>query len=153
MIAIFAHRSSVPSSSIYAAVHACRSDHDHAGRHAGMHAVLYIIISSSCLHFVHQVVWKPLLFIRSRCAMALMNDPTDDVEMIDDTNSTATIQIEWTRWWNKPSEHWPGYTSWEVLRWWAKRTRPWEMKQFLSLFKYIHTLKIIFILDPCPPHA
>ena len=93
---------------------------------AGMPACMQYYIynySSSCLHFVHQVVWKPLFFIRSRCAMAL-NDPTDDVEMIDDTSSTATIQIEWTRWWNKPSEHWPGYTSWEVLRWWAKRTRP-----------------------------
>ena len=81
-----------------------------------------------------------MFFIRSRCAMAL-NDPTDDVEMIDDTSSTATIQIEWTRWWNKPSEHWPGYTSWEVLRWWAKRTRPWAMNSF-PLFKY-NTLKMI----------
>lgn len=110
---------------------------------AGMPACMQYYNSSSCLHFVHQVVWKPLFFIRSRCAMAL-NDPIDDVEMIDDTSSTATIEIEWTRWWNKPSEHWPGYTSWEVLRWWAKRTRPWAMNSF-PLFRYRY---IIYLFGP-----
>ena len=59
-----------------------------------------------------------------------LKDPIDDVDMSDDTG-TATIEIEWS-WWNKPSQHWPGFTRWQVLRW-AKRTRPWAMNMQFSI--------------------
>ncbi|OLP75147.1 hypothetical protein AK812_SmicGene45101 [Symbiodinium microadriaticum] len=84
-----------------------------------------------------QRVWledycQSLLFSRFWCAMA--RSDSSDVEMIDDTSSTATIEFEWTRWWNKPSEHWPGYTSWEVLQWWAERAR-WMMKMSKAQYR------------------